>query len=184
MSKPVKELIARELAGRYVDQTNAVWVELVGADGITTNQFRRDLRAKRMRLEFVKTALFKRACISGPLSRLAKELNGPAALVTGGDSAIEVAKVLDAWLPKLQKNLRLRGAVLEGEYLDVDQVKGLSRMPSKTDLQARIVSLVLSPGANILAAALGPGRNVAGLLKALIEKLEKSAPSEEVTAAS
>ena len=174
MSRPVKEMITKELAERYGQQSNAVWVELVGVDGITTNAFRRDLRARQMRLEVVKTSLLRRACADGPLSPLAAALSGPAALVTGGESAIEIAKLLEEWVPKFPKaSFRLRGALLEGEFLDERRAQGLSKMASKADLQARIVSIVLSPGANVAAAALSGGRNVAGCLKTLIEKLEQ-----------
>jgi ribosomal protein L10 len=147
---------------------------MVGVDGITTNDFRRDLRARNMRLEVVRTSLFQRACKEGPLARLAAALTGPVALVTGGESAIDVAKALDEWLPKLQPKLRLRGAVLEGEYLDESRAKDLARMPSKRDLQARLVLIILTPGGRVAGAALAPGANVAGCVKALIEKLEKA----------
>ena len=179
MSKPVKEMIVRDLTAHYAGTDSAVWVELIGVDGINTNNFRRELRARHMRLEVVKTSLFKRAFASGPLAKLAKELGGPAALVTGGSSAVEVAKLLEEWLPKIGKNLRIRGAVLEGEFLDETRVKDLARMPTKADLQGRIVSIVLAPGGNIIAAALSGGTNIAGCLKALIEKLEKAAPAAE-----
>ncbi len=97
MSKPVKEMIVRDLESRYGQQNNAVWVELVGVDGITTNAFRRDLRARQMRLEVVKTSLFKRACRNGPLAALAAVLDGPAAVITGGESAVDIAKFLETW---------------------------------------------------------------------------------------
>lgn len=182
MSKPVKEMITRELASRYADASNAVWVEIVGVDGITTNEFRRDLRTRQMRLEVVKTALLHRACANGPLAALAKALSGPAALLTGGESAVDIAKALEQWAPKLQKKLRIRGAVLEGEYLDEARVQSLAQMPSKRDLQARIVQIVLSPGGRLAGALLSGGGNIAGCLKALIEKLEKSAPGEPAAA--
>lgn len=178
MSKPVKEMITRELASRYETASNAVWVEMVGVDGITTNEFRRDLRSRQMRLEVVKTALLHRACAHGPLAPLAKALQGPAALLTGGQTAIDIAKVLEQWALKFQNKVRVRGAVLEGEYLDEQRVKGLASMPSKRDLQGRIVQIVLTPGGRLAAALLAGRGNLAGCLKALIEKLEKSAPSE------
>ncbi len=174
MSKSVKEMLTGELVSRYGQTTNAIWVELVGVDGITTNDFRRDLRARNMRLEVVRTSLFQRACQGGPLARLAAALTGPVALVTGGESAIDVAKALDDWLPKLQAKLRIRGAVLEGEYLDEPRAKDLARMPSKRDLQARLVLIILTPGGRVAGAALAPGANVAGCVKALIEQLEKA----------
>lgn len=174
MSKPVKEMVMADLAGRYQDQENAVWIELLGVDGNTTNAFRRDLRSREMRLEVVKTSLLRKVCAGGPLASLANALVGPVALVTGGDSAIEVAKLLDEWSAKFPKNsYRLRGALLEGEYLDEATVQGLHKMAGKRELQGRIVSCMLSPGGNVVAAALSGGSNIAGCLKALIEKLEK-----------
>lgn len=175
MSKPVKDLITRELASRYAQSENAVWIELQGVNGITTNEFRRTLRARQMRLEVVRNALLRRACTSGPLARLAEALDGPTALVTGGESAVAVAKLLEEWRPKLP-HLKIRGAVLEGEFLDEARVKGLAAMPTKRDMQARIARLALSPGGKLVAAILSGGGGVAGCLKALIEKLEKEEP--------
>lgn len=176
MSKYVKDLLTTELKSRYESMDSAVWVELVGADGITTNLFRRDLRNKKMRAEVVKNSIFRRAADASKLSPLAKAMSGPAMLVTGGDSAIEVAKVLKDWLPKLPM-MKLRGAILEGEFIDEKIVVGLATMPSKRDLQARVAGLLRSPGGRLASAILSPGGNVAGCLKALVEKLEKAGPA-------
>lgn len=172
MSKLVKELITKELKSRYGEIDNAIWIEMIGVDGITTNEFRGDLRGQDVRVEVVKNSLFQRACASGPLAPLAEALDGPAAILTGGESPINVAKVLDDWKKKI-KSLRIRGAVLDGEYLDEGQVKNLSKMPTREDMQAKLSATVLSPGGNLAAAILSGGGNIAGCLKALIEKLEK-----------
>ncbi|MEW6250503.1 MAG: 50S ribosomal protein L10 [Planctomycetota bacterium] len=177
MSKPIKQMITANLAERYAAADNAVWVELLGVDGVTTNEFRRALRGRHMHLEVVKTSLFKRACNGRPMARLADRVKGPVALVTGGESAVDIGKLLDEWFGKLAKNLRVRGALLEGEYLDEQQCKTLSSLPTRVDLQARVVSIVLTPGSRVIGAALGPGRRIAGILKSLIEKLEKAEPA-------
>lgn len=178
MSKMVKDLITKELRTRYADVDNAVWVELIGADGNMTNELRRDLHSKQMRLEIVKISLFRSAVGDGPLGKLAQAINGPTALITGGESAIDAAKALDDWLPKI-KGLKLRGAMLDGEYLDESAVAGLSKMPTKADLQAKIAGIVLSPGGNLVGAILSGGGNIAGCLKALIEKLEQGNDAAE-----
>ena len=107
MSKLVKDLIARNLQTRFAGVDNAIWLELVGVDGVTTNEFRRDLHSRDMRLEVVKNSLLRRAVGDGPLSKLAAALSGPAALVTGGESIIDAAKVIDAWRPKI-KSLKVQ----------------------------------------------------------------------------
>ncbi len=182
MSKLVKQLVTQELAARYGQESTAVWVELTGVDGIASNALRRELRARRMRLEIVKNALFRRACAAGPLARLAEALTGPAALITGGESATEIGKLLEEWLPKLP-TLKVHAALVEGEFLDAQAVKNLARMPTKRDLQGRVVAIALAPGANLAAALLSGGGNIAGCLKVLIEKLEQAEPAAEAPAA-
>ena len=180
MSKPVKDMITQELRSRYSELNSALWLEVVGVDGVATNQLRRELRAKEMRLEVVKNSLFRRAIGDGPLKPLAQALGGPAAIITGGESLIDVAKLLDEWLPKA-KGIKLKGAVLEGEWLDEARVAGLSKMPTRRDLQAKVAAIILSPAVNITGAISSGGGRLAGALKAMIEKLENG---EEIKARS
>jgi large subunit ribosomal protein L10 len=172
MSKPVKELVTNELRSRYGEFDSALWIELTRTDGATTNAFRRDLRAHEMQMQVVKNSLFRRACGQSALAPLAADLAGPAALVTGGESPIDVAKLVEGWMPKIP-GLKLRGAMVEGEYFDVHRVAGLAKMPSKAQLRAGIAACLRSPGANLAAAILSGGSAIAGCLKTLIGKLEK-----------
>jgi len=172
MSKFVKDLITRELRSRYGPLDSAIWVEMIGVDGIMTNEFRRELRRAGMRLEVIRNSLFKRAVADRPLGKLAQALEGPAALITGGDSIVDVARFLEEWLPKI-KGLKVRGAVLEGEYLDERAAASLSKLPTKRDLRARLVSSLLAPGGQLAGALLSAHRRVAGCLHTLIDKLEK-----------
>ena len=172
MSKLIKNMIAKDLQSRYADTDSALWVEVLGVDGNTTNAFRRDLHDNHMRMEVVRTLLLRRAIgDDAPMAKLAAALEGPAALITGGDSIIDVAKLVDGWQSKM-KTLRVRGALLEGEFLDESASAGLAKMPNKAEMQARIAGIVRSPGANLAAAILAGGGNIAGCLKAMIEKLE------------
>lgn len=174
MSKVVKSLIAKELTGRYASATDAVWVEMLGIDGLMTNEFRRSLRSKNMRLEVVKTSLFRRALKDRPIAKLADLMKGPSALVTGEVSAVEVAKHLEEWAPKFPKDsFRLRAALLEGELIAESQVADLSKMPTRRDLQARVAGMLMSPGGRVAASILSGGSGIAGCIKALIDKLEK-----------
>lgn len=180
MSRLIKDMITDELRSRYGELNSALWLEITGVDGITTNRLRGALRAKQMQLEVIKNSLFKRAIGDGPLKPLADALGGPAAIVTGGDSLIDVAKLIQEWLPKA-KGIKLRGAVLEGQWLDESRVAGLSRMPTKRDLQAQVAAIILSPARNVAGAVDSGGANLAACLGSLIEKLEKG---EEIAAKS
>jgi large subunit ribosomal protein L10 len=180
MSKLVKELITEELKSRYHDTSNALWFEMVGVDGITTNAFRRDVRSHQMRLEVVRTSLFRQACEGGPMSVLAEKLNGPSVLLTGGESAIDCARLLKEWDTKFPKEtVRLRGALLEGEFIDEQGVQDLHKMPSKQDLQGQLVAIIVSPASRLASCMTAPAGNIAGCLKTIIEKLEKGEPLKQ-----
>jgi len=172
MSKLVKDLITRQLRSRYADLDSALWVEFTGVDGKTNNAFRAELHQRRIRLEVVKNSLFRRAVSGGALQPLAERLSGPSALLTGGESLVDVAKVVHEWLPKLP-SVRLRGAVFEGEYLDEQRVERLHEMPTKREMQARLAATLCGPGAALAAAVQSGGGRVAACIKTLIERLEK-----------
>ena len=179
MSKMVKGLITDVLAQRYNELESALLVEFVGVDGNTSNEFRGELRKQDIRLEIVKNSLARRAIAESKLSALSGDMKGPSALLTGGESLIDVAKLVDEWRQKVD-GLKLKSAVLEGEYLDEGKVQGLHKMATKADMQAKVAGALLSPGAKLAGAALAPGANIAGCLKAMIEKLEDG---EEIKAA-
>lgn len=174
MSKLVKEMITADLQNRYRDLSSALWVQLVQTDGLMTTEFRRDLRKHNLRLQVVKNSLLRRAMDGRPLARMAAHMDGPAALVTGtGDTtATEIAKIVEAWLPKMP-GLKMRGALLEGEYVDESRVSKVSTMPTRRDLQAKVVSVARSPGSKLMGCVSAPGGRVLGVVKSLIEKLEK-----------
>ena len=162
MSKPVKNLIASEYQNRFKDVTGAVVVEIRGLDAKATTNMRSSLRAKGMKVTIVKNALARRTFKGGPLASLEKALKGPSALLTGGESAVIVAREIVKVAEK-EKKVVLKGAIFDGEYYDGEAgVKKLGSFPTREEAQAKVVTLVLSPA-----------RNIMGVVKTIQEKLEK-----------
>jgi large subunit ribosomal protein L10 len=162
MSKPVKNMIASEYARRFEGVTGAVVVEIRGLDGKSTTNVRGSLRAKGIQVTVVKNGLVRRSLKGGPLASLEKALKGPSALLTGGESAVIVAREIVKVAEK-EKKVVLKGAIFDGEYYDGDAgVKKLGSFPTREEAQAKVVTLVLSPA-----------RNIMGVVKTIQEKLEK-----------
>lgn len=172
MSKAVKELITTSLRSRYDGVQDACVVDLTGLDVQRTQRLRAGLRSKSMRLEVVKNSLARRAFADGPLAPLGDKLSGPCALVTGGDSIIEVAKTLVESAKELG-NIALKEAMVDGDpkLLTVAEV---SRMMSRLELIGEIAMLVSSPGRAIAGCIGGPGGRIAGCLATLADRDEAS----------
>ncbi|HUU85947.1 MAG TPA: 50S ribosomal protein L10 [Phycisphaerae bacterium] len=170
MSKPVKDLIASSFKSHYEGVQDACVVDLTGLDVQRTQQLRSDLRSKSMRLQVVKNSLARRAFAGSPLAPLGERLRGPCALVTGGDSVIEVAKTLAHWAKELG-DIALKEAMVDGDpaLLTVLEV---SRMKSRHELIGEAAMLVSSPGRALAGCVGGPARRIAGCLKALADREE------------
>lgn len=170
MSKPVKDLIAEALRARYQGVQDVCVVDLTGLDVHRTQRLRQDLVNKSIRLHVVKNSLARRAFRGGPLEPLGEQLRGPCALVTGGDSVIDVAQALVHWAKELG-DIALKQAMVDGEgaLLSVEEV---ARMKGHWELLGEIAVLVLSPSRTIAGCVAAPAARIAGCLKALAEREE------------
>lgn len=180
MSKPVKDLVTQEYQQRFGAAEGACVVSVIGLDAISTNKLRGELRSKRIELKVVKNSLARRAFADGPLAPLAPALTGPCALVTGGESVIDLAKTL-VELKKTYPKIELRQGVLKGdsELISLDR---LAQMKSKRELMGDIAMLLLTPGRKLAGAIASPAGKIAGCVKTLIEKQEKAGGTEEAAA--
>ena len=66
------------------------------------------------------------------------------------------------------KAISMDGSVLPGSQLDT-----VASMPNRQEMLSQIVSIILGPGANLVAVFKGPASKVAGQIKALEEKVAK-----------
>lgn len=177
MSKPVKDLVTNEYKALFGGADGACVVSVIGLDAISTNKFRGELRAKKIQLKVVKNSLAKRAFSDGPLAPLAPALTGPCALVTGGESVIDVAKAL-VELKKTFPKIELRQGIFGGEP-DLIDLERLATMKSKAELAGEVAMLILSPGRNIAGCVASPAGKIAGCIKAIADKQEGGeAPAE------
>jgi len=182
MSKPVKELIRKEMVKRFEGVDSLAVVGFSGIDAITTNEIRGRLRQKDIRLTVVKNSIARQAFEAVGLPQAADLLDGPCAVAFGAHAkqvgvVTVVRELLD--IAKATPALTVKAAVLEGEVFGEDKIPELSRFPTRDEAIAGAAACVLSPGAKLAGCLVGPGRLVAGLLKAIRENKEADGGEEQ-----
>lgn len=172
MSKPVKELIMKTYREKFAGVTDALLVDIRGIDANQNKDLRSALATKKIRVTVVKNHLAKKVFDGSGLKPLNDLVEGPTAVVYGGESVVSVAREIIEHIKKLEK-MQVKGAVMEGVVFGPKEVERLSKFPTRQEAQAQVIQLFLGPASQVVGAITSAGGNIAGVLKALVEKLEK-----------
>jgi len=171
MSKYVKQLVTRDIQRRLEGVQDAVLVSCVGMDANTTNDLRGELAEKNITMFVVKNSLARRATEGTSLAPAFEGASGPVAVCYGGDDFVSLVKEvvrLDKDDEKYGK-FETRGGVMDGESLDAEGVRAVSKWPSREEQISMLVGQILGPGATLSAAMLGPGKTLNSQLKKIGE---------------
>jgi large subunit ribosomal protein L10 len=166
MSKYVKNLISEDLKERWEGVSDALLVNVVGMEANQNVVLRRTLREKGINLLVVKNSLARRAAEGTDLARAFQGTEGSLAVVWGGEDVVSLAKEI----VRLSEDAKFapfapKGGVMEGATLSAEQVKAVSKWPSRTEQLSILIGQILSPGANLSAQLLGPGAMLASQFK-------------------
>jgi len=175
MSRQIKNLVVDELRKRYGNVDSALVVRVIGLDAVSNNNLRRRLHGKKIELHVIKNSLARVAFKGKALEPLANALEGPSAVVTGGDSIIDVAKELVAIARDKQfAKIELLFGEIEGDR-EVVPVDRIARMKGRREMHADVLGCAIGPARKLVGCMAGAGGRIAGCLKAIVEKGEKAA---------
>lgn len=132
----------------------------------------RRMREAGARYSVVKNSLFKLA-LGERGEQLAEQLIGPTAILYLGDDPISPTKALYAFIQETNK-VSVKGAIIEGETYDADQVEELSKLPGRDELLGQVVAAVGSPLTGLVFTLQGVLNNVVWTLKALAEHKQEA----------
>lgn len=167
MSKFVKQLVTRDIAKKLHGVEDAVMVSTIGMDANTTNELRGELGKKDIHMLVVKNSLGRRATEGTRLASMFEGASGQVAVCWGSTDFVALVKEvvnLDKDAGKFGK-FKAEGGVLDGERLTPEQLKAVSKWPSREEQISILVGQILSPGAQLAGALLGPGGKLASQIK-------------------
>jgi large subunit ribosomal protein L10 len=166
MSKYVKNLITDELKSRFDGVTDALLVDVVGMEANSNVELRKQLRQKNMHLLVVKNSLARRATEGTSLAPAFEGSEGTLAMVWGGEDVVSLAKEVTRLAEDAKfKPFALKGGVMDGAKLTADDVKSVSKWPSREEQLSILMGQILSPGATLSAQLLSPGAKLASQIK-------------------
>ena len=166
MSKFVKEMITKDLRGRLEGVEDALLVDVIGLTNDKNVALRQRLRKKNINLLVVKNSLARRATEGTRLEKAFTEAQGTMALVWGGEDIISLAKeVVNIAEDKNFDKFVAKGGVMDGQTLLADQVKAVSKWPSRKEQLSILSGQILSVGATLSGQLLSCGSKLASQIK-------------------
>jgi large subunit ribosomal protein L10 len=197
MNRDQKAVAIKEIATQ-IDESNAIFaVDYRGISVPQVAELREKLRDADATFKVVKNSLTERAADQAGAETLKDYLAGPTALTfVRGDAATAAKAIAD--YAKATQLLPFKGGVMDGSALDVDQLRSLSRLPSREVLYGQLVGVVAAPVGGLvrsLAALVGGLASALGQVQQKKESgeipageppaaaAEAQAPAEDATAA-
>jgi large subunit ribosomal protein L10 len=159
MNRDQKAAAIAEIAAN-IDESQAVFaVDYRGISVPQVAELRSKLREADATFKVVKNSLTERAAEEVGATTLKELLEGPTALTfVRGDIATAAKAVAD--YGRATQLLPFKGGLMDGAAIDPDQIRSLSRLPSREVLYGQLVGVVASPISGLV-------RSLGGLLGGL-----------------
>ncbi|MEZ5413919.1 MAG: 50S ribosomal protein L10 [Opitutaceae bacterium] len=141
------------------------YVILTNFTGVTVSdvaELRADLRQENAEFHVVKNSSLRVAAKAMGLPEIDESLNGPTAIVVGGENSAGVAKILKKFFESKQK-LEVKVGVMEKKLVSAAELAAIADLPPFDALRAQFLSLLTS--------------NAAAFVRVLDAKVKKEEPA-------
>jgi large subunit ribosomal protein L10 len=174
MNREQKAAAIAEIA-ENINESQAIFaVDYRGISVPQVAELRAKLREADASFRVVKNSLTERAADETGAADLKAYLQGPTALTfVRGDAALAAKAVAD--YARVTQLLPFKGGLMDGGVVDADQIRAISRLPSREVLYGQLVGIVASPISGLVRTL---NALVGGLAVALGQVHEKKASGE------
>lgn len=170
-TKLQKQEILRTLSEKIKGAKSIVFTEF-NALGVKDNEeLRKKLRDGGSEYLVAKKTLIDIAFKNEKIDTVdAKGFEGKVAVVFGNDDEVAPAKALAEFKKTHADKINFVGGLLDGKFITGEEVSALAKIPSKTELYAKLVGSLNAPISGFVNVLAGNIRGLLTVLKAIEEK--------------
>ncbi|PWU07524.1 MAG: 50S ribosomal protein L10 [Verrucomicrobia bacterium] len=165
-----KKYLVKE-AVNYLEKSNYVF--LVNFERTTVKdvaELRKGLSKVGGEFHVLKNSTLKHAAKELSLPELDQVLEGHTAVVVGGDSPAEVAKILVKFHKDKEEKCPIKIGVLDEKLLSREEVMELSKLPSLEVLRSQFLGLLNAPGTQMVRVLQAVPEGILNVLQAKAKK--------------
>lgn len=173
LSKAEKQELVKELSEKFKTNPSLFVVEYKGLSVKDIEKLRRHLKRAKADFRVTKNTLLKIASHETDVEKIKDLFEGPTAVAICKEDPVSIAKVFTESVKELPI-LKLKGGIVEGKIIGVDEVSKLSQLPSREVLLAQLLGLLSSPISNFMGTLMELQRRLLYALGAIKEMKEKA----------
>ena len=140
-----KKAMVDVLADKLQNATAAVFVDYKGINVAQDTELRNQFRAAGVEYTVVKNTLTRFAANKIGYSEFDELLNGTTSMASTTGDPIAPARIVSEFAKKNKDLIKIKGGMVEGKVLSVDELKAFGELPSKDALVAQVLGTFLAP---------------------------------------
>lgn len=168
MDKAGKQAALKDLEVIFAEAGAVVVTQYSGLSVADLTELRSKLREGEGQLKVVKNRIAKIALAGMGGDAAADLFKGPVAIAYAADPTV-AAKATSEYA-KDNDNLKLIGAIMDGDVMDAAGVGVLASMPSREELLATVVARLLGQATQVIGRLNSQGQQLAGAIDVIREK--------------
>ncbi len=138
-----KEEEVKALAEKFKSSNIVLLVDYRGIDVANDTELRKTVRNAKGDYSVIKNNITRRALEKDGFEGLDEALEGPTAVITTADEYLPVLKAIYKFA-KENEFYNIKGGVLEGKVVTVDELVTLAQLPSREELIAKLAGCLLA----------------------------------------
>lgn len=140
-----KKAAVEALAEKLQNATAAVFVDYKGINVAQDTELRNQFRAAGVEYTVVKNTLTRFAANKVGYTEFDELLNGTTSMACTTGDPIAPARIVSEFAKKNKDIVTIKGGMVEGKVLTIEELKAFGELPSKDALVAQVLGTFLAP---------------------------------------